>query len=112
MIWNALYVFSLTVWLAFAVASKDWHGLTGVILGATLGVHLHRYKLRRDEIRHMSGMTVTVHYHDAGGKCQDLTRDSPSSFADWTPTEKIRWIRRAERELSEQAERDSKRGAT
>lgn len=112
MMLNVIYVFCLTIWVALAFHRQDWHALSGILFGATLGIHLHRYTLYRRYLSALAGMTVVHHYHDAGNNCQQLEREAPSTFGNWSNMEKHRWIKRAERDLAAQAERDSKRGAT
>lgn len=110
MFWNVVYIFSLALWISLALHAGNFDAVFGILLGVGLGIQIQRWRVRRLRITSLSGMTVQVHYHDAAGKCQDLERTAPASFANWTPAEKQRWIARAEKDLIAQSERDARRG--
>lgn len=110
MISNVLYVIFIGVWCAIAIHERNGTALGGLFLGVSIGIYYESYRRKRREVESMSEMVVAVHYHDAAGVCQELKRATPSGFSSWTPVEKLRWVRRAEKDLMQQAERDKARG--
>ena len=114
--WNdwvkVLFVTFAAAWMIVCIKDGSWPvAIGGLIYGFIFGQSFGDCFARWRHVANLEDSRVSFYYKDMYGKKQTIRREAPGGFGDWQPPEKLRWIRRCEKELKQQAKEALKREA-